>query len=113
MQPRYFLDLEEAIWYFVKNHKMHPCYPHRIAAGETIEPHHHRQADEWLCIRGGNFILRLGDEEKPWDLRHNRFYACFRIPKGKRHAIKALTNLQYFIFRNRMDRSVYERKGGR
>ncbi len=80
---------------------------HVLKSGEKIKLHYHPKATEWLIIDHGIgiFEVRVGDE---WRGSYCASQATvFLFPKGKKHAIEAITKIEYFVLRDKKDKTVY------
>ncbi len=81
---------------------------HILKPGEKVKPHYHLKATEWLIIDNGIFKVRVGDEWEDNNLIWQR--KVFLFPKGKKHAIEAITKIEYFVLRDRKDKTIYEKR---
>lgn len=83
---------------------------HLLKAGERVEPHCHPKATEWIIINKGIIDVSVGEEYKNFN-SSSRLVAdeemVFLFPKTKIHSIKAFTDIEYFVLRNKKDKTVY------
>lgn len=111
MEVKTFKNSEEAIWSFVKNHRGYHLYPHKFETRGEAEFHYHRKAQEWLIVSQGKFILWLGDENRTFDLKKDQGAIVIHLPRGKKHALMALSKIKYFVIRDKKDQNIYCWKG--
>lgn len=89
---------------------------HILKAGERVEPHYHPKATEWMIINKGILDYVVVNEEYKNFNSAKRLVAdeemVFLFPRGKLHSIKAFTDVEYFVLRDKKDKTVYV-KGGK
>jgi hypothetical protein len=98
-----------AIAAFTKNHCSYPLIRHKFAKLEEarVNLHYHIPAEEWLLIRTGNFLVRVGNEVKHcWLFPKNEVY-MIHFPKKTAHAFYAFAAIEYLVLRDKPARSVY------
>ncbi len=78
---------------------------HVLNPGEKVKPHYHPKATEWLIIDKGLFNVRVGDEWRGGNLTNQT--TVFLFPKGKIHSIEAGTKIEYFVLRDKKDKTTY------
>ena len=78
---------------------------HILSPKDKIRLHYHEKADEFIIIDEGKFKIRLGDEEKTFDLKNQAI--TIYLPKRRRHALIALSRISYFVFRDIEDTTIY------
>ncbi len=78
---------------------------HILKPGEKIKLHYHSKATEWLIIDKGIFDIQVGDEWKRGNLTYQT--TVFLFPKGENHTIKAVTEIEYFVLRDKKDKIIY------
>ncbi len=78
---------------------------HVLKPGEKVRLHCHPKATEWLIIDKGVFNVRVGDEWKSRNLISQT--TVFLFPKGKIHTIEAITEIEYFVLRDKKDKTIY------
>ncbi len=78
---------------------------HLLKSEKEIKLHYHPEATEWLIIDNGIFDVQIENELK----RYRRTYqtTVFLFPKGKNHNIKAVTEIEYFVLRDKKDKTIY------
>jgi len=111
MIVRNYPSFEEAIWSLTKNHQGYLIYKHEFPVGENVDYHYHKKAWEWIIINQGQVIVGLEDKEVSFNL--NGKTIAIYLPKGKKHALRPLSAVRYWVLRNRPDRSIYVKKGGK
>jgi len=82
---------------------------HVLSPREKIKSHYHPKATEWLIINQGVFHVRIGNEWKSGSLTSE--VTVFLFPKKKIHEIEAVTKIEYFVLRDKKDKTIYC-KGG-
>ncbi len=78
---------------------------HLLKPGKEIKFHHHPKATEWLIINNGIFDVQIENELKRYRIIYQT--AVFLFPKGKNHTIKAVTEIEYFVLRDKKDAIIY------
>ncbi len=81
---------------------------HILKPGEKVKPHYHPKATEWLIINKGIFHVKVDSEQKSGNLLNEAVVVLF--PKGKIHTIEAVTKIEYFVLRNKKDRTIYVKR---
>ena len=78
---------------------------HLLSPREKVKPHYHPKATEWLIIDKGIFDVKIGNEQRSGNLTNQT--TVFLFPKGKIHAIEAKTKIEYFVLRDKKDKTIY------
>jgi hypothetical protein len=83
---------------------------HILNPGGKEKPHYHPKATEWLIIinSGDFFDLRVGEEQESFisQLRADEVMV-FLFPKGEVHALSAWKKIEYFVLRDKKDKTIY------
>ncbi len=93
----------------MKPDKTYHIVCHELIAGEEIKLHYHPKAIEWIVIESGKFLLQIGNRKEKIPLAYDETARVIRIDPGKPHFLKALSDLSYFVVRDREDKIVYVR----
>ena len=105
MKIEEYISLKEAIESLIKRDKDYVFVRHTLDAGEAIKPHCHPKANEFLVVDSGVLDVRLDWENKV--LTPNGRVIVIHFPKRKKHSLKTLTPISYFVFRDREDETIY------
>ena len=108
MEAKKYNSFEEAIRSFTIKDRDYAFVWHTLKPGEKIKPHYHKKADEWIVINNGIFTVKLGKEDKSFNLKNEVLRLHF--PKKQLHSFVAETKVSYFVFRNCEDKTIYIRR---
>ena len=78
---------------------------HLLEPGKKVRPHYHPKATEWLIIDKGVFDVKVENERRSGNLTSQT--TVFLFPKGKIHTIEAITKIEYFVLRDKKDKTIY------
>ena len=78
---------------------------HLLKPGKKVRPHYHPKATEWLIIDKGIFDVMVGGEWKSGNMTYQT--TVFLFPRRKVHTIEAITEIEYFVLRNKPDKTIY------
>jgi len=100
-----FANFKEAFRSLIIEDEEYVLVRHTLDLGEETGFHYHPEADEWLVINHGNFVAKLGNEEREFNLK--RRVTAVHFPGGQKHSLVALSRFSYFVLRDRKDATVY------
>ena len=78
---------------------------HRLDAAESIAEHFHPKANEWVIIERGAIEVTIDGAKRKHHLDGTALAIPF--PAGARHALKALSAVEYVVLRDREDEIIY------
>jgi quercetin dioxygenase-like cupin family protein len=80
---------------------------HRLSAGEAIDEHHHPVATEMVIFDQGTAEINFQGRSEVMDFTKAGAATVLTFPPGCRHALKALSDLEYVVVRDQNDEIVY------
>jgi len=84
---------------------------HELAPGQKVGLHYHKNADEWVVVKEGKFVVRSGRKEMTFDLQYgDNKILVIRFPKRRNHSFRAESIVSYFVFRSCQDEIIYLEK---
>ncbi len=112
METAYFENLKKALESLTFEDDEYTLVRHLLKSGKKIKLHHHPKATEWLIIiDNGIFDVQVGNEQRRYRIIYQT--AVFLFPKGKNHAIEAITEIEYFVLRDKKDKTIYANRKGK
>ncbi len=109
METARFENLKKALESLMIGDDEYVLVRHILKSGEKIRPHYHPKATEWLIIDKGVFDVYIGNKWRSENLTYQA--TVFLFPKGEAHTIKAITSIEYFVLRDKKDKTVYAKRG--
>jgi hypothetical protein len=99
-------NLEEALKNIQKKDKEYISVWHKFSAGESVGLHYHHKANEWVIALGpGSFKVIYDYEIKTVNIKGKKAY-CITFPREVPHNIECLTDMLYFVVRDKKDSSI-------
>ena len=85
---------------------------HMLLAGKKVRLHRHPKANEWLVIGKqsdgtAGFVVTIGEKSQKFLITEGEVVIDF--PKNTMHSIEAITDIAYFVVRDKKDKTVYSR----
>ncbi len=105
MKVQTYPNRDEALEAIVKEDKTYVFIRHILKPGETIKPHLHPKASEWVIVSDGKFQVRLEKEKRIFDLQHQAIVIYF--PPKQKHALSAISAVSYLVLRDKNDMTIY------
>lgn len=105
MKIEEYVDLKEAIASLTKENKNYIFVRHTLDVGEAVKLHYHPKANEFLVVDSGVLDVQLGWESKILTPKGRVTVICFS--RGRKHSLKTLSPISYFVFRDREDETIY------
>lgn len=107
-----FKILEKFLLEFAEAEKTSYFYMHKMAAGEEVKMHYHKKADELIILPDkGAVVISLNDGKKTFgkflDLDRIVSRVAILVKKGERYSFRTLTDIEYFVIRNKRDKTIY------
>lgn len=106
MEIEIYRNLERALEDIITPDQDWTILYHRMNAGEFTQTHLHKLAHEYIIFHYGQFQLTVGDEKKDFDLK-GKHPIVIHLPPNLPHALIAVTQLSYFVLRDRRDETFY------
>ncbi|MFA5355635.1 MAG: hypothetical protein WC302_02835 [Candidatus Paceibacterota bacterium] len=107
MKIKEYKNLAEAIDGTIKRDKDYILLKHSLGKGTEIKTHFHKRANEFIVIDSGKLIIKLGKEEKLFNLKNKAVSILF--PKQRVHSLLAISPITYFVIRDKKDISIYKK----
>jgi len=114
METAIFENLKKALESLTIEDDEYTLVRHILKPGKKTRLHYHPKATEWLIIDNGIFDVQVEGIDGFSELRRCQIIyqtKIFLFPKRRKHAIKAITEIEYFVLRDKKDKTVYV-KGG-
>ena len=105
MKIKKYKNIKAAIEKTTKESANYVFVRHILNPKDKIRLHYHEKANEFIIVDEGKFKIRLGDEEKTFDLKNQAI--TIYLPKRRRHTLIALSRISYFVFRDIEDTTIY------
>jgi len=102
---------EEALEEITKEDKDYIFLKHSFKEGREIKEHYHPKANEWIIFNSGECEIGLNSELGIFAPHSNAL--AIHFPKGKIHGLICLTDISYWVLRDRKDKTIYKRFGGK
>ena len=103
---KYYSTLEELLGNLTKKDKDYILVRHDFKKGDVVKPHYHPEANEWALFRNGKVEIIL--ESETATVQSSGKYFVVHFPKTKFHGLKCLTDISYFVLRDKKDKTKYK-----
>lgn len=104
MDIQAFGTLEDALQALMQDDAGYVILKHVLSNGESVGEHYHPVANEWLIYSSGTLEITIDGELKRTTVEST---TCVKIPAGAMHSLHCLTDVSYFVLRDRPDETVY------
>lgn len=105
MKVEKYPNFKQAIRSLTKEDREYVFVRHVLAPGEEVVSHYHPKANECIVVNRGRFILQINGEEQEFDLQ--RQVLVIFLPACQAHSLMAVSQLSYYVFRDRPDEIIY------
>jgi predicted NAD-dependent protein-ADP-ribosyltransferase YbiA (DUF1768 family) len=95
-----YQSFDHAIRSFVREDANYLMIVHTLEPEELVESHVHTDANEWIVVRDGHFIVTIDGEETGFSQECE--WIVIPIAKGQQHSLMARTKVSYFVLRDKI-----------
>lgn len=107
MKIKKYANFKKALEAIIKKDKDYFLVRHILQKGEKINLHFHKKANEWIIADSGKFAVKIGKEEKIFDIKNQ--ISVIYFPRKKAHDLQALSKISYLVLRDKKDKTIYYR----